>query len=259
VAPDGRTVYVSDRLEPVVHVLDAETRKEVRRIDLPGVRPGATFSDAETKYTWAQWAPCSLALACTPDGKSVLVLSNAGLQVIETATGTVVRTLPELRDAGLLAVSFDGKRAFISTNDWRTRGSHSIVEWARMSLDGVGGGLALLDLQTWQVTKTRATGGIGGIAVKPDDSQVYYSAVKEKTLHAVNPSTLEDMAVVPLASATATRFTPRGVAVLPDGSKAYVVCADTSASGPRTADEFFCAVVRTETNEVIKRIPLQAY
>ena len=28
-----------------------------------------------------------------------------------------------------------------------------MLEWAKMSIAGVGGGLALLDLETWQVVK----------------------------------------------------------------------------------------------------------
>jgi DNA-binding beta-propeller fold protein YncE len=133
----------------------------------------------------------------------------------------------------------------------------------------VGGGLALLDLETWQVVKRVKCGEVGGIAVDPDDSRIFCSDFKLKALRIVDPVTLADIAVVSLKSAKAKYFQPRGVGVLPDGSKVYVVCAAvlptsgqmTSMTAADTANpnSFFCAVVKTESQEVVKRIPLEAY
>ena len=104
----------------------------------------------------------------------MLVLTTAGLQVIDTASAKVVRTLPELRDGTDLAVSFDGKRAFIATTDAFTRGKHTLLDWREMYIDDVVvGGLALLDLETWQVVKRISCGVVGGIAVDPDDSRLF--------------------------------------------------------------------------------------
>ena len=50
-------------------------------------------------------------------------------------------------------MSFDGKHAYIATTDSLTRGKHTMLDWVKMSIAGVGGGLALLDLETWQVVK----------------------------------------------------------------------------------------------------------
>jgi DNA-binding beta-propeller fold protein YncE len=270
VAPDGRLIYVTDQDEPVVWVVDAETHQKVRSIRLPGVRPHKSggAKTATGKYSFAQLLPCSSAVACTPDGALVLVLSTAGLQVIDTASGEVVRTLPELRDGMEVAVSFDGKHAYIATVDSLTRGKHTMLEWVNMSIEGVGGGLALLDLETWQVVKRVKCGEIGGIAVDPDDSRIFCSDFKLKALRIVDPVTLADIAVVPLKSSKATNFQPRGVGVLPDGSKAYVVCAavmptrgqiSSAAVAGASCYEFFCAVVETEAQDVVKRIPLDAY
>jgi DNA-binding beta-propeller fold protein YncE len=266
VSPDGRLIYVTDQNEPVVWVVDADTREKVRSIRLPGVSPDAqTAITATGRYSFAQLLPCSSAVACTPDGTQVLVLSQAGLQVIDTATAEVVRTLPELRDGLEIAVSFDGRHAYIATTDSLTRGRHTMLEWVKMSVEGVGGGLALLDLETWRVVKRVKCGEVGGIAVDPDDSRIFCSDFKLKALRIVDPATLADIAVVPLTSAKARYFQPRGVGVLPDGSKAYVVCAAVAPADPMQAaagaspDSFFCAVVRTDTQEVVKRIPLDAY
>jgi DNA-binding beta-propeller fold protein YncE len=243
----------------VVHMVDAETNQELRSIALPGVQPGPTGRDAKTKYTYEQMEGCSSAVRCTPDGKSVLVLSKAGLQVIDTASSAVTRTLPELRGGESLAVSFDGKRAYVGTSDWLTRGARTILGWADLAEKGEGGILALVDLETWQVVEKRSIGLCGGIAVRPNDTQVFYSDIKERSMHAVDSTTLEDVAVVQLKGDKATSFTPNGVGVLPDGSKAYVVCAWSTAVGAASADNFFCAVVKTESWKVDKRIPLQAY
>ena len=269
VAPDGRLIYVTDQDEPVVWVVDAETHQKVRGIRLPGVSRHKTVTASVTgKYSFAQLLPCSSAVACTPDGAYVLVLDKAGLQVIDTAAGKVVRTLPELRDGVELAVSFDGTRAYIATVDSLTRGKHTMLEWVQMSIEGVGGGLALLDLETWEVVKRVTCGEVGGIAVDPDDSRIFCSDFKLKALRIVDPDTLADIAVVSLKSSKATNFQPRGVGVLPDGSKAYVVCAavmptrgqiSSAAVAGASCFEFFCAVVKTETQDVVKRIPLDAY
>jgi DNA-binding beta-propeller fold protein YncE len=266
VAPDGRLVYTGDRELPVVHVVDAETDKEVRTVGLPGVRaPKKKAVTAAGTYCYADLEGCSSALACTPDGASVLVLSKAGLQVIDTATFEVVRTLPELRDGYDLAVSFDGRRAYIATSDAHERGYHTIGEWSQLSVAGKGGGLALLDLETWRVVKRVRCGQVGGIAVDPDDSRFFCSDYKLRALRIVDPQTLRDIAVIPLGSARARYFQPRGVGVLPDGSKVYVVCAAVSPVDPMAAaagadpDLFFCAVVGMKTREVVKRIPLDAY
>lgn len=265
VAPDGRLIYVTDKDAPVVWVVDAETHQKVRSIRLPGVTPSKVGRLSATgKYTHAQLQSCSSAVACTPDGALVLVLTTAGLQVIDTASAEVVRTLPELRDGMELAVSFDGKHAYIATTDAFTRGKRTVLDWRAMFIAGGGGGLALLDLETWQVVKRVSCGVVGGIAVDPDDSRIFCSDFRLKALRIVDPATLADIAVVPLKSGKYKNFLPSGVGVLPDGGKAYVVCTaamtfDPSSMAGASPLEFFCAVVATESQEVVKRIPLDAY
>ena len=265
-APDGRLIYVVDQDEPVVWVVDAETREKVGSIRLPGVSPSRRRTmTATAKYPYTQLQTCSSAVACTPDGALVLVLSKAGLQVIDAASAKVVRTLPELRDGQDLAVSFDGKHAYIATTDALTRGRHTLADWRTILMSGVGGGLMVLDLETWQIDKRVSCGVVGGIAVDPDDSRIFCSDYKRKALRIVDPVTLADIAVVSLKSDKFKHFLPVGVGVLPDGSKAYVVCAAVAPSDPMTAaagaspDLFFCAVVKTETRELVERIPLDAY
>ena len=60
----------------------------------------------------------------------MLVCTSAGLQVVDTATDRVVRTLPDL-PGGEVAVSFDGKRAYVSSSNFGTRSPsdlHGVAE-----------------------------------------------------------------------------------------------------------------------------------
>jgi DNA-binding beta-propeller fold protein YncE len=184
--------------------------------------------------------------------------------VVDAASETVVRTLSDVHGSAV-AVSFDGRRAYLGTDDWPAREPRPVLEWIELRNQGVGGGLTVLDLETWTVLQERALGYVNGIAVKPDDSEVFLSDHAKKALRMVDALTLEDRGLVPLG-----RSFPVGVGVLPDGSKAYVVCAaDTTdlyaAVARRTqptmpsAEDYFCAVVDVGTEEVVKRIPLETY
>ena len=76
------------------------------------------------------------------------------------------------------------------------------------------------------------------------------------------------------STGTPDRASRIGLGFVPSGEKAYVVCsADSgysdiiggSASGEQTvptvpkAEDFFCAVIDTQEEEIVKRIPLEAY
>lgn len=274
VAPDGSRVYVTDWGRPVIHVLDAETRAHLRDIPLPGVTApdmarlqkyatdGVMNPQAKVPWDWGEG--CSGGIAVTPDGSYLIVTTQIGLMVVDAAEETVVRVFPDLH-AETVAVSFDGRRAYLGTSDFATREARPMLEWINLRNEGVGGGLTLLDLETWKVLLTREIGHVNGIAVKPDDTEVYVSDHAKKALHMVDALTLEDRGLIVLG----TSF-PVGVGILPDGSKAYVVCsADTtdiyasvaqrSQVSPPTAEEYFCAVIDVDSEEVVKRIPLQSY
>lgn len=270
VAPDGRLVYVTDWARPVIHVLDAESMAHLRDIDLPGVRPPdiaaiqsyATNMNAPAPWDWG--AGCGGGIAVTPDGAFLLVTTHSGLMVVALPGETVVRTFPDLH-ASAVAVSFDGERAYLGIDDWATREPRTLLEWTTLRNEGVGGGLAVLDLRAWEVVRERQFGFVNAIAMKPDGSEVYVSDHGRKALRMLDAFTLEDRGLIPLG-----RSFPVGVGVLPDGSKAYVVCtADSTdlyaaAAGrgtiePPSAEDYFCAVVDVGAEEVVKRIPLQTY
>jgi DNA-binding beta-propeller fold protein YncE len=270
VAPDGSRCYVTDAYEPVLHVFDCETREEILKIPLPGVKAHdptwmmGAFQSAGGKFPYAQMRSCSSGVACSPDGSMVLVCSSAGLQVVDTATNTVVRTLPDLL-GGLVALSFDGTRAYVACDTFDKLAPRSFLDWFKVIMESEECRFVCIDLATWQVVKEIPTPVVAGIAVKPDDSQVFFSEAYKKRVQVVDALTLEDLWDVSTEPSYAI-----GIGFPPDGTKAYVVCsADSGLSDaigqqqtvptmPK-AEDFFCAVINTAGEEIVKRIPLEAY
>jgi len=269
VSPDGSRFYVTDYYEPVLHVFNADTRLETHEITLPGVeardptRLTTLLQNGDKAFAFKVMRPCAAGVASTPDGAWVLVCSSAGLQVIDTATDQVVRTIPDLIGS-FVAVSFDGKRAYVACDRLDSLGERTYFEWIRTMMDDEDCRLVCVDLATWQVVDETPTATVGGLAVKPDDSQVFFSEIYRKRVRVVDSLTLEDKWSVSTEPSYAI-----GVAFVPDGSKGYVVCSADSGfideagqlTTPKvpTAEDYFCAVIDTEGEEIIKRIPLEAY
>ncbi len=269
VAPDGSRVYMTDAYEPVLHVLDAESKEQILEIALPGVErhdPTAWTKKAfqEAGYPYADMRTCAGGVACTPDGSLVLATSSAGLQVVDTQTNKVVRTIPDVL-GGLVAISFDGERAYVACDNFAELTPRSFFEWFETFEKSEDCRLLCFDVATWTIIQEIPTALVGGLAVKPDDSQVFFSEIYRKRVRVVDALTLEDRWDVSTEPSYSI-----GIGFVPSGAKAYVVCSadngysDVLSGGtttPRvpTAEEFFCAVVDTTGEEIVKRIPLEAY
>ena len=272
VAPDGSKIYLTDAYEPVLHVLDAESKAEIASIPLPGVEPRdasaltGALQNLDTKFSYDLWRSCAIGAACTPDGSMVLVASSAGLQVVDTATNKVVRTLSDLV-GGALAVSFDGTRAYVAADDFDQLPDRTYFEWLRTWFEAEDNRLVCLDLRTWEVLAEIQTAVVASVAVKPDDSQVFFSETYNERVRVVDAQTMADVWQVSTEPSYAV-----GIGLLPSGEKAYVVCSaesiledledmmsgKTVPSIPK-AEDFFCAVIDTAAEEIVKRIPLEAY
>jgi hypothetical protein len=134
--------------------------------------------------------------------------------------------------------------------------------WAIMTTEECS--LVCIDLETWQIVKEIPTTTVAGLAIKPDDTQVFFSESYQKRVRVVDALTLADVWEV----STEPSFSV-GIGFLPNGTKAYVVgFADSGyydSSGQQTlpkapkAEDFFCAVIDTQDKEIIKRIPLEAF
>ena len=185
-SPDGSRFYVTDYYEAVLHVFDAETKMEILKIALPGVEPrdptwlgtvvlnSAGDAYSEETFPFELMRPCASGVASTPDGAWVLVCSSAGLQVVDTATNQVVRTLSDVLGT-LVAVSFDGMRAYVACDNLDSLAPRSYIDWIRTLMEDEECRLVCIDLKTWQIVKETPTATVAGLAVKPDDTQVFFS------------------------------------------------------------------------------------
>lgn len=270
VAPDGARFFMTDAYQPILHVFDAETQKEIGQIELPGVEPRdamwmvEALKDGTGKFPFSAMSSCSSHVACTPDGRFALVVSSAGLQVVDLTQDKVVRTLAGL-SGGPVAISFDGKRAYVADDNLGDLPPRGFLEWMQAIMKSADYRLVCIDLETWEIVAEIPTAAVAGLAVKPDDSQVFVSESYRKLVRVVDASTFADLWSVSTEPSYSV-----GIGFVPDGTKAYVVCsADTGfldvASGAQTpsklpqAEDYFCAVIDTVEKEIVKRIPLEAY
>ena len=164
-----------------------------------------------------------------------------------------------------MAVSFDGKRAYVACDTLDSLAPRSFLDWMTDGHDdrGVQAGLHRSGDVADRSKRFRTT-TVAGIAVKPDDTQVFFSETYQKRVRVVDALTLADVWEVSTEPSYSV-----GIGFLPNGTKSYVVCfADSGyfdSSGQQTlpkapkAEDFFCAVIDTQDKEIIKRIPLEAY
>jgi len=268
VHPYGTRAFLSDLYQARIRVVDPDTGELLVEIPLESLEDRGLMDVATTMtagpYQIADAPGATGPLAVTPDGRLLLVATVAGLQVIDLQANRVERVFPALYVTAL-AVSFDGSRAFLGTCDWRERGAKTIEEWTALARTGEGGSVAVLDLETMEIVREAPFGLCMGMAFMPDGSAVYASDCRDNALHALDPVTLAEMAAVPTGESE-----PRGVGILPDGSKAYVVCQgqggpEQGQSNPFSAQSggnpegWYCGVVETAGNSMVKKIPLDSY
>jgi YVTN family beta-propeller protein len=169
------------------------------------------------------------AVAITPNGKYAYVSnsasvatsgdigggSNGTVSVISTDTNEVVTTVTVERNPGNLAITTDGKYAYV----------------ANLASNSV----SVIDTATNTITKT-ITGfsGPNGLAITPNDEYAYFTNGANATVLVINTATND-------LSATITVGTnPYSIAFTPDGTYAYVT---NSYSGT-------VSVINTATNTV---------
>jgi YVTN family beta-propeller protein len=253
VSPDGTRVYVTDVMKPVLYVFDADSRALLSTITIPGAEAMDEAGFAAKVQKGAAF-PYSLMerpvhdVAATPDGTRIVVCTSVGVQVIDAVSLKIVRSLPDLI-AYSLVISFDGRRLYVGSDPFVViSAEHTLQEWDEF-IDVGKASLIVVDLTTYEIVNQREVGVIGGMAMKPDGSEVYACDLSARAVRAIDTSTLADLAVVPVDER------PVAIGVLPNGTKAYgVVYGDQRRPG-----SFFAVVIDTATRKEIKRIPLDMY
>jgi DNA-binding beta-propeller fold protein YncE len=254
VTPDGKTVYVTTGARitsgTVCSSLGPQTGTNK-------VIPISTATDKPGKPIDAGKAP--VAIAVTPDGKTVYVLSQLGVVPIRTATGKPGKPVNAGKDPDAIAITPDGRTAYVVSADSGTvtpirTATNTALEPVKVA--NVSGNIAITpDGRTAYVTagqyvvpiRTATNTALQPVKVGPGPSAIVITPNSET----VYVSTAA--AVVPIRTATNTALRPVKVysgplAITPDGKTVYVVGLNTAPY------RWEVTPIRTATNTALKPV-----
>jgi len=105
IAPDNRTLYLSEGDNGKIGVFDLVTHQRLAELSLDGTYLGATYQNSLTAE-----------IRLTPDGRQLLALDLAHfrLVIVDTQSKQILSSIPMGRMPFGLALSPDGKRAYVS-------------------------------------------------------------------------------------------------------------------------------------------------
>jgi len=148
-------------------------------------------------------------VAVTPDGKYVYVTDHGSgnVDVIDTATNSVVATVPVGAAPYDIAITPDGKHAYVA--------------------DSGSGNVDVIDTATNTVTATIPVGAQPyGVAITPDGRTAYVSNQGAGTVTPIDTATNAAGTPIPVGSS------PHQIAITPDGGTAYVANMGSASVTP---------------------------
>ena len=196
------------------------------------------------------------------------------VSVIDTATNTVVATVPVGQQPVGVAVAPDGKHAYVTNEN---SGNVSVIDAATNTVvatvavgsnpfgvavapDGKrvyvareiqvppsgSNNVSVIDTATNTVVAVAVAGQPFGVAVAPDGKRVYFTNLCSNNVSVIDTATNALVATVTVGQQ------PFGVAVTPDGKRAYVANgANCNTSGSNNV-----SVIDTATNTVVATVPV---
>ena len=193
--PDGSEAYVTDLYANAVTVIDTATDKITGSFALPTSDPSA--------------APWLGRLAFSPDGRTLYVVDNGNILVVDTASHRVTGTITigvGGGEVGQLAVTADGSTLYV--------GDGTRVVVVDTATDKVSAGIALFG--------TGDTGS-GSVALSPDGTALYATGFTGfiGSLSVVDTATDTITTTLNLPAYDETD-TAVAVAVVPGGTQAYL-------------------------------------
>ena len=222
VSPDGTRAYVTNDGDGTVSVIDTSTNTVIDTIPV-GSNPRG--------------------VAVSPDGTRAYVTNDGDgtVSVIDTSTNTVIDTIPVGSNPRGVAVSPDGTRAYV------TNGTPP-----NPLVAGSGSGqLSVIDTTIGAVTATTDVGAFPSlVAISPSGQSVYVINQRSPIIF-IGVLGISRLSVIDTTTGAVTATTdvgdsPSGLAVSPDGSRAFVA----------TAGDNRVSVIDTSTNTVIDTIPV---
>jgi YVTN family beta-propeller protein len=211
------------------------------------------------------------------------------VSVINTATDTVIATIPVGDAPRGVAVSPDGRKVYITSVGSNTvsvidTASNTVTATIPVGLDPVGvavtpdgskvyvanlgsNTVSVIDTASNTVTATipgfvfpPIIGGVAtspfGLAVSPDGSKVYVTNFLSPFgggVSVIDTASNTETAAIPVGGSSIPGNPPFGVAVTPDGSKVYVADADDPFHNVRFTP---VSVIDTASNTVTASIPI---
>ena len=250
VSPDGRRAYVANTHSNAVSVIDNATSRVIATISLP----------APPQY-----------VAITPNGQRVYVTTyndadgtGSAVQVINTATNTVVATIPTSgSNPYAAAVTPDGQRLYVpdhgsqnlSVIDTRTNSVTTVIvvppnpHWVAFTPDGRRAYVANHESNLVSVVDTVSNTVVAkipvgrsphSVAITPDGREAFVADYDAKSVSVID--TGSDTVTATIAVGT----NPQCVAVAPDGRHAYVTNNGSNA----------VSVIDTANNHVTATVPV---
>jgi gliding motility-associated-like protein len=190
-------------------------------IGLPasGIGNISSFTAVNTGNT-----PITATITATPMAASGnAYITNYGsntVSVINTATNTIVSTIPVNKNPGAVIVSHDGSKAYIS--------------------NFTSGNISVINTTTNTIISTINVYNPYGAAISTDDSRLYVSNLGGSKISIINTATNTIIATIPIVS------NAYGLCLTPDGKFLYVTNEGTDN----------VSVINTSTNTVVKIIPV---
>jgi DNA-binding beta-propeller fold protein YncE len=158
-------------------------------------------------------------IAVTPDGKTAYVSSNSGLTPIRTATGTAGPAITVGDDINYIAFTPDGKTAYVA-------------------IDAVGDtGVVPVRTATSKPGHTIPVAGAGAIAITPDGKTAYVSS--NSGVVPIRTTTNKPGPAIPVAD-------PGAIAITPDGKTIYAASYSNDDNG--VTEYGTVTPIRTATN-----------
>jgi YVTN family beta-propeller protein len=177
--------------------------------------------------------PVTATVTVTPStiGGGFAYITNAGsnggindVSVINTATNTVMATIPVGSYPTGVSVSPDGTKVYV-VNDWSND-------------------VSVINTATNTVMASVAVGSSPfGVSVSPDGTKVYVTNSLSNSVSVINTATNTEMATVAVGSS------PLGVSVSPDGTKVYVTNSNSNS----------VSVINAATNTVMGTVAVNSY